>query len=1028
MAVPTDPKSTPEPVPESVPKSLRATAEALETATEAGETFGRTMAGQTKVLKSLEEAYNNFQAAIKQVGLQEATKLFYENYDAVTKLRQGYGDLEAGQENIRDKISLMSQAISDSENTLRKFASQVKIAKEEQVKLEEAHTNTAVAIQKANQLVISSEKELADLTARKVDAEMSITGLANDRLRLDQNIATETDAHAKRDLEIRKQEIEFLEKQAKAEKENLELSIATENGTLDQRKKNLEIAKAEATISEEKATNSRLEVKELEKKFDLETRLAAAMLPLQKFEKARLEALNKSGNYMDSIVSKLTSGAEKTNFFGSAMFGMVQGLDKANGGAKNLVSIMGEGLKESLLDPEKAFNRVANLINDRLIKSTLEFDKTLASVGKSTGGFRKEFESIAFSGGEQTFRNLSQFGVTLEKYGQTYSSLSKTIGNFNNMQEQQRKNLTNTAASLETLGVSTETFGKIVANTMASTGKSADASRQVIETLAKDAIALGKSVGEYTRDFETAMSKISGYGRETLTIFKELNAVSMATKGVITSQDLLSISDRFKDFDSAADSVSKLNAILGGTSVNILDMMKADPAEQIMAIKRAATESGLEFDKLNIGYKRLLAEYFGGDVSKAAAFFKADLQEATDLMSKAAASEEELAKKKEQNVAFQDKLNALLDNMKVSLTPILDLASKLLKGIQAVMEVPGVAMITTLGLIGVGIYNVILSVQRFKMGLAEVTAMFGKKAAESVAAAQQEIVSTDRVTAAVERQTIAISANSNARGQNASVPATGPAAGGGTGTSAAAGGGVPAVVPGAGAGFKNFIKGPGGMMIGGMLLGIAASAGASALAENRKRETEEFILKMRQEELEKETSIITQMGITANNPNENQRIMNSLKTSIGLSEANALNPTGGLAEDILFITGDDGKTVKESYKLSTGDTLLPIGKQGGPLQQIFNPRSEQAINTFNESKNINIEKSTASSIAEGDKVSSVTTKASLTNTVINDKRPSSTTEASSAGNIINLVAYLTLDNQKIDLITEKISEGVIRKT
>jgi hypothetical protein len=181
---------------------------------------------------------------------------------------------------------------------------------------------------------------------------------------------------------------------------------------------------------------------------------------------------------------------------------------------------------------------------------------------------------------------------------------------------------------METLGLSADAYGKIVTTMMASVGKTAEGSRQVIEGLAKDAIALGKSVGEYANEFQNAFSKITGYGREATSIFKELNALSMATKGAITSQDLLSISDRFKDFDSAAESVSKLNAVMGGMSINVLDMMKANPAEQIMMIKRASSEAGLEFDKLNIGYKRLLAEYFGGDVGKAAAFFKADMAEA----------------------------------------------------------------------------------------------------------------------------------------------------------------------------------------------------------------------------------------------------------------------------------------------------------------------------------------------------------------------------------------------------------------
>jgi hypothetical protein len=1009
-------------VPPDTARELRSTAvaaneasDAVDSLLSASENLAPRMVGLNSTVKSLEEAFSNFKKVVEDVGLQEATKRFYALFDSTTKLRQGFGDLEASSDGIKEKISLMNQAIMDTQRTLRDYSIESANSAREIAAINERlvqRTELENELKKSTVNAGDYNKKLAD--RKKIEEELSIIENKISKANRENDIAELYDLNQKK--EKKQQILEDGLKLTAEEQKRLEIEQKLTGETtkdLERRKERLDTLRQEAEM-------------------------AAAMMPLLSFEKDRLNALEKSGAAMDGFISKLTSGAERSNFFGSALFASFKGLDEANGGVGNLISKLGDGLTKSLLDPEKAFNRVANIINDRLIQSTLKFDQTLASVGKSTGGFRKEFESIAFTGnvvGEQTFRNLSQFGVTLEKYGQAYGSLSKTIGGFNNMLESQRKLLTDTAASLEVLGVSGETFGNIASKMMASAGKSAEGSRQAIETLAKDAIALGKSVSDYTRDFETAMGKISGYGREAISIFKELNAVSIATKGVITSQDLLSLSDRFKDFDSAAESVSKLNAVLGGTSVNILDMMKADPAEQIMMIKRAATESGLEFDKLNIGYKRLLAEYFGGDVSKAAAFFKADLQEAQSLMNKAAASEEELAKRKEQNVAFQDKLNALLDNMKVSLTPILELASGVAKAIQMIINIPGMPMIITFGLVTAAIYNAGMAIYRFGAGVADVAMKFKAKAAAAIEAAQAEVTAEQQATAAIERENLVIKENIGLQEQRKTLAMTTPAPVAGASAAPPVPGMTPPVVvppTGTGGGIGGFLKGPGGIMLGGMVAGMVIGAGARAAASYVEKqntiEREKIIAQMRREEIESETKLIQQMGIMGGQQ-DNKKIMDDLQSYINrTSQAGGIMPTGGEGQDILFITGDDGKSIKESYKLSTGDRLLPIGKEGGPLQQTFEPNTGQSINTFNEAKSVAVTNNAGgASIAKGDRNSVTNNVSNVQNQAIaqagqNPQLPLA------GGSTINLTAYLTIDNKKLDLITERVSEEVTRRS
>jgi hypothetical protein len=333
--------------------------------------------------------------------------------------------------------------------------------------------------------------------------------------------------------------------------------------------------------------------------------------------------------------------------------------------------------KNGLLSYDKMIDRVFGFMQQRMISPTFEFAKAIAQVNKETGGFGKEFQSStmeSFAGMQaSTVGALGMYGVSLEKYGKAYGELANKIGGFNDMSDKQRKILAANAAALETLGISTDTYAKLTTGFMGALQKNTLATRDAIEGLAKDAVALGKNVGQYTREFEQFMPKLIGYGREASTIFKEVSAFAQATKGALQSSDIMALSERFQTFESAAESVSKLNAMLGGVSVNILDVMGKDPAQIAMTVKRAANEANLEFDKLNIGYKRMLSEAFGGDMQKAAAFYKMDLAEAQEYMDRASATEKELEERKRASVAAQEKLNALMDNFKIGLTPILDM-------------------------------------------------------------------------------------------------------------------------------------------------------------------------------------------------------------------------------------------------------------------------------------------------------------------------------------------------------------------
>ena len=538
----------------------------------------------------------------------------------------------------------------------------------------------------------------------KLKEEIDILEGVNSALEQDyrQKIQDSIEALAK--LKEEKKSLGDLESQlADDQKERIELlqkEIDTDNKAIETLTKKIEIGKKFSTDTlQDEITLTKLKNDLVQKNTDLENANKVAkvqdmeatlknsqakaqdlaqLMSENNLRKLQADSIQNTSKAVAGLTDGMFGASTQTNAFTSAFIAMS---DKSK-----TFSNIGGAISESFLKPENAMNRFFNFLNKNLIQSTFEFDKILAQVNRDTGGFREEFEQVGMRMGGSAAGALATYGVDLQKLGKAYADLSSKINGFNEMADSQRKMLTENAATMENLGVSMSTYAGITATLMGSIGKSAEGAKNTINTLAKEAIAAGRNVGEYVKEFEQLMPKLAAYGREATQIFKELNAFASMTKGVMSTGDLESFASQFDNWDSAAESVSKLNVALGGASVNIADLMKADPSEKLMMIKRAFDESGQDWDKLNAGYRKMLAESFGGDVAKAAAFFKGSLADANAQMQEAAATEAELEERKKKSVDAQERLTKAIESMKLSLTPVIDIVASIAEGIAGLNE------------------------------------------------------------------------------------------------------------------------------------------------------------------------------------------------------------------------------------------------------------------------------------------------------------------------------------------------------
>jgi len=698
-------------------------------------------------LKATKEYLNDLERAYEQIGtvieerikgiLKEGVALQENTEKSTEALNKAIEETTAAYMNATPVVQQYYDELggANAEQKLKKINELTHQNNQELDNAKIALDKATEALKDRNSEFVIAKRNLEELTVLETKKRSSdLTFAEESRLFALQKRQAENLATVERENALLTEQAAATSRIAAAEAEQEKLRAAR---ALQEKQEGVEIL--EIVNEKNKAQQKILELKKLE---------LAATIPLAEMEKMRVEGLKDVNSKFGSYLEKLSPGAKDTNIFASAMLSLEFATKKTGSGIKNLTDVALAGMKEAFLNPQAAANSFFNLINDKLIKSTFEFDSALASVNRETGGFRKEFEQIATSGNSLVKApDIAQFanlGMTLEKVGKVYGELSKAIVGFNALSKEERENLTKTAAELNLLGISAQTFSNLNTKFMTSFGVSAEAASRMMKDVAKDAIGLGQDVAKYAEGLNSVMSKVSGYGREATEIYKQLQGISQATKGVISATDLTSISDKFATFDQAADAVSKLNSMLGTTSLNIMDMMQKDPAEQIMAIKKAATDSGLEFDKLNIGYKRLLAEYFGGDINKAAAFFKMDLQEANNLMNKASATEKELEQRKQASVAAQEKMKATMDQFMLSLTPLVNIVNGALTLVNNLTDKIGVIPIV----VGIGLlafYRVRKAVTNIKEQAVEAGEKFKtafddvKKSIEAVVAAVEKL-------------------------------------------------------------------------------------------------------------------------------------------------------------------------------------------------------------------------------------------------------------------------------------------------
>jgi len=381
------------------------------------------------------------------------------------------------------------------------------------------------------------------------------------------------------------------DEQLKARRNTARLEQRAERIAELRRLSELEAAGARLIDKEERL----LQLKQEKLDLDLKTRAITAA-----------EAVNRQKS-----IDAESAGLKDGNSLMKSMLGITneQGttLSKTIAGGTDFMKGQAKAVKQ-LVSGKGALNVLTASI-DKVVQASIALayaqDASVVNFRRQTGASDELDDNI---------RNLEQglynAGVTSEEASQAIQSLFVNVSDFTAMSETSQIELSKTVAVLNELGVSSEASAKNIQFAIKVLGQSTKQAAKLQRELFVFAQGLGVSVDQMAGDFASMGPQIAALGSNGVDAFKKLQ-IQVKNTGLALSE-ILGLVEKFDTFDSAAQSVGKLNALLGGPYLNTLELVATtDPSERFRILKERIDDAGVSFDSMDYYQRKALASAMG---------------------------------------------------------------------------------------------------------------------------------------------------------------------------------------------------------------------------------------------------------------------------------------------------------------------------------------------------------------------------------------------------------------------------------
>lgn len=319
-----------------------------------------------------------------------------------------------------------------------------------------------------------------------------------------------------------------------------------------------------------------------------------------------------------------------------------------------------------------AYEGVKAVVSDfvgNIITATLEIEKQSQEFRKATGGAMAFTEELTFAK-----RELALFGGTTEQAAQLVGTMNDNFAFFQRESSGFRKSAIDLAADVSQLGIdattTTEAIDQIVGTFGGGIKEVEDFSMTILGTAKNMGMDPG-ALGRATLGMSKSLAELGPRALGTSLEFQKLGR-----QFGVNAESLLAFSDKFEDYDSASDVVSKLNATFG-TQLNTIELMKMSETDRAMAVMDNLKAQGIQFDQLSKFQKRNLAGITGLEVAELSRLSQSKEAFETERMER-----EEAEKRGKDYLSLMDKIKGFFQKMVLDVSPLvtslIDLGTRVL--------------------------------------------------------------------------------------------------------------------------------------------------------------------------------------------------------------------------------------------------------------------------------------------------------------------------------------------------------------
>lgn len=477
---------------------------------------------------------------------------------------------------------------------------------------------------------------------------------------------------------------DVVEEKAKLDLEKEILKVRQQKNELY--KSDIELAEQEAEIRDkelqyQKIEQSYLKAKKEGREQDVEAEAKKlALLRKQTEEKKKQQELDQAGSDIADNTFKRLTGLFYEEKPETGMAAMLTNPGKFFGR-------FGDNVKKMMTNPLGIASGVISTVTQQTIALAIAQDQANVQFAKNTG------QGAAFNnvimGLEES---LYAAGVTSAEAGAAVEDLFKNVSSFTAMSKSQQEELGKTVAVLQELGVSAENSTKNIQISTKVLGMSTTQAGKLQREMFVFAQGLGVSVDQMSSDFGAMGPQIAALGTNGVAAFKKLQIQAKNT-GLQVSE-LLSMTEKFDKFDSAAESVGKLNALLGGPYLNSLELLtETDPSKRMEIMKKRIDAAGLSFDRMDYYQRKAMASAMGLNEQQLAMFMRGSLDKIMPKP-KSGAELEALAKQTTQFNTVAEKMNQIMRSFAIGLGPVVSMLKDFMQFIQpAIPYIAGLSLV-----------------------------------------------------------------------------------------------------------------------------------------------------------------------------------------------------------------------------------------------------------------------------------------------------------------------------------------------